>query len=595
MFAKIKILNISRRKISIQAKLFAVLCFCLIIISVINIIANLLAGLTWVLSFYIFLGIFVHASFFNYALQDRVSERTRFWYFVFNIATIAPAWFLNNGILGSTPFFFVFYLSIAMLSLPKKLRLAFVLFFFIIIIVCVFLEVKHPEWVTPYPSESAKIFDILFAFIDVSLMMIFMLEMYRKVNDYDQFKLLKSKQRLETSQKDLLVAKEAAEAATQAKSRFLANMSHEIRTPLNGITGASELLKLTDLDHEQAQLLNTLQASNSIMVDIVNDLLDISRIEANKMEIYKHPFTIRKCLEDVENIIKPLVTTKNLSYNFAIDKALPETIVTDEIKYKQIIINLLSNAIKFTENGEINLIIEYRKESGAAILTTIIKDTGIGIDGEDMQKLFLPFSQINPSITRKFGGVGLGLVISRKLAEMMDGNITATSSVGKGSEFILSLPVETYQTDQKIVDEIPVNKQIVIPVAGVRILIAEDNVFNQIITSKMLQKSGYNFAVAGNGAEALKKITEEHYNIVLMDMQMPEMDGVTATIEILKFYQVNSLPPPIIIGCTANAMQSDRKICLNAGMKDFLAKPFTLDDLRTIMIKWTKTESEISQ
>lgn len=594
MLKVIKTLDVSQHKISTESKLFAVLCLCLFSISLINIAANFFLGLVWFLNLYIFLGSFVHLAFFYYAIKDRVSEAGRFWYFIYNIASIAPAWFLNDGIKGSTPLFFVFYLSIAMLSLSLRYRLIFVVFFFIITALCVVLETFFPHLLIPYPSDDARNMDIILAFIDISVMMIVMLTIYKKVADYDRFLMVKSKLRLENSQKELIIAKENAEAATVAKSSFLANISHEIRTPLNGITGASELLKLTNLNHEQSELLNTLQASNSIMIDIVNDLLDISKIEANKMEIHNLPFDIRNCIINVENIIRPFFIKKDLEFIIEIDSKVPELLVTDEIKYKRIVINLLSNAAKFTEHGYVKLSLKYAEQNGVKQLVTVIKDTGIGIDKDGMTKLFLPFSQINPSATRQFGGAGLGLLICRKLAEMMGGKIWVSSEIGAGSAFTFEIPANSYQ-------EVPPAKHKkrtvkitnMVPIAGMNILIAEDNVFNQVITSKMLEKSGYKHIIANDGLEAVKMVKETHFNIILMDMQMPNMDGVSASKEILKYYDENSIVPPIIIGCSANAMQEDIEKCLVAGMKDFLAKPFTLDDLRMVMIKWTKIEERI--
>ncbi|PWS28507.1 hybrid sensor histidine kinase/response regulator [Pedobacter yonginense] len=591
MFRSVKFLNISDRRISIEAKLFAVLCISLIFISIINIIANIILGITWILNLYIFIGIFAHAGFYHYALQDKVSGIGRFWYFTFNILAIAPVWFLNGGMIGSTPIFFIFYVSIAMLSLSRRQRRIFARFFLAVAVACVLVELYYPHLVVPYPSINARNFDILFSFANVSFMMIFMLTTYRKVSDYDQFKLIKSKKRLEASQKELLIAKEAAESATKAKSRFLANMSHEIRTPLNGITGASELLKLTKLTTEQSELLNTLQASNSIMIDIVNDLLDIARIEANKMDIHNHPFNFRNCIKDAENILKPAYVKKNIALMLEVDPDVPEFVITDEIRYKQIIINLLSNAVKFTEFGYVKLTVTFSNEDGKMRLKSVIEDTGIGISEDDIKQLFMPFSQLNPTITRKFGGAGLGLAICRKLAEMMGGEISAVSEIKVGSTFTFTIPIEPYYAGILTKDTNLIENNKSLPVAGMRILLAEDNVFNQIIGSKMLEKSGYKYAIANNGVEAVKMAEEEYFNIILMDMQMPEMDGITATIEILKQYKTKNVQPPVIIGCSANAMQTDKAACLDAGMKDFLAKPFTIDDLRTVMIKWTKANS----
>lgn len=588
MLKNINLLNIGNRKISIESKLFAVLCLCLVIVSVISIICNLILGLTWLNNLLIIFYAIVHSTFYYYALKDKISENGRFWYFIFNCITMFPSWFLNGGSFGSTPVFLIFYLSVAILSLSKKFQFWFIFFFIATASSCIILEHFFPSLITPYPNESARSFDLIFAFLNISFMMIFMLIMYRKVSDYERFLLMKSKQRLEKSQQELLISKEEAESSTKAKSRFLANMSHEIRTPLNGITGASELLKLTKLTTEQSELLNTLQASNSIMIDLVNDLLDISRIEANKMEIHNHPFDFRNCIKDAENIVRPLFSNKNISLILELDASIPEYIITDEIRYKQIIINLFSNAVKFTESGYVKLIVKYSNTKGKAVLSSVLKDTGIGIAQEDIRKLFLPFSQINPTITRKFGGAGLGLLICRKLAEMMGGSISAISQINVGSEFTFIIPIKPYYSNLLTKNTNLVANKTTLPIAGMRILVAEDNVFNQIIASKMLQKSGYKYDIANNGIEAVEKAYEEHFNIILMDMQMPEMDGLTATLEILKQYESKNVQPPVIIGCSANAMQTDKDACLDAGMKDFLAKPFTLDDLRSVMIKWTK-------
>lgn len=223
-----------------------------------------------------------------------------------------------------------------------------------------------------------------------------------------------------------------------------------------------------------------------------------------------------------------------MEFSIEIDCKVPELLIADEIKYKQIVINLLSNAAKFTEHGYVKLSLKYAEQNGLKQLITVIKDTGIGIDKDGMTKLFLPFSQINPSATRQFDGAGLGPLICRKLAEIMGGKIWVSSEIGAGSAFTFEIPANSYQ-------EVPPAKhkkrtvkiKNMVSIAGMNILIAEDNVFNQVITSKMLEKSGYKHIIANDGLEAVKMVKETHFNIILMDMQMPNMDGVSASIEIL--------------------------------------------------------------
>ncbi len=404
-----------------------------------------------------------------------------------------------------------------------------------------------------------------------------------------------AKERMRVEQ-ELREALDRSEAASIAKSEFLANMSHEIRTPMNAVVGLANLMQTDDLPlAKQREFLRTLQLSSQHLLQLINDLLDISKLETQQVELEQTPFFMNDVVNDVVNIQEMHAKEKSIALVVQHADENGDGFVGDPSRIRQVLMNLVGNAIKFTSQGNVIISVTYGASAVAGMATAYIDitDTGIGIAPEHTATIFNKFTQADSSITRKFGGTGLGLSICKTLVELMDGTISVTSAPGKGSCFSLVLPLslQGHASSKPVVERVPSTEAA--PKSKVQILLVEDYWANVLVATAILDNLGYQYEIAENGHEAVKKYTAGHFNAVLMDVQMPEMDGIAAT-QAIREWEKNEgggRHTPII-GMTAHALKGDRERCLTAGMDDYLSKPFQPSDLEKKLRTYCKQQTQ---
>ena len=389
---------------------------------------------------------------------------------------------------------------------------------------------------------------------------------------------------LQAAHGQLELARRAAEEASQAKSKFLAHMSHEIRTPMNGILGMTELLSRGRLDDAQARQVQAISGCGKSLMAILNDLLDLSKIEAGRLQLESQAFDLHQAVRDCCELMSAHAADKGLSLTVELPDSVPRHVVGDLLRLQQVLRNLLGNALKFTPHGAVTVAVGHGPRTGE--LRFSVRDSGIGISDEACERLFKPFEQADSSTSRRYGGTGLGLSISRELVQMMGGNIGVQSTPGVGSEFFFTLPLPLAPEGAQRVAPPPAQASSTAWSGAPQVLLVEDNEVNLLYAEAVLKDMGAAVSVARDGVQALAAVQQQPFDLVLMDCNMPGMDGLSATPRLREIERRLGRRRTPVVAFSANAMAEDRDAFASAGMDDFIAKPYRGDELRAVVERW---------
>ncbi len=517
---------------------------------------------------------------------------------------MAALWFIHGGLFGSIPMAFMIYMASFILLLPKKFFRLSVLIVAVNFALLSFLEYHNPSWVHKLTDPIALfIGGVIGGILNLSIISIFVSHIRLKY-DEKQMEVSKQNTALKQSEEQLLVAIDKAKEGAKAKADFLSIMSHELRTPMNAVIGMTHLLMQENPNKEQFKRLEILKFSSDQLLVLINDILDFSKIEAGKVSFESISFNLKKRLNSIHQTLLPIAAKKELLFSIEIDREIPENLIGDPNRLAQIINNLTSNAIKFTEKGEVKIIATLHKYTPECSWVKFeIIDTGIGIPEDKLQSIFEDFSQASSDTTRKYGGTGLGLTITKRLLELQESQIHVDSQVGIGSNFHFTLKIKNSNHLEKAPSKATITSssssvQVLKPMqaqqerhiqnAEARILVAEDHKVNQLVIANFLKKWDIPFDIVEDGTEVLTALEEQDYTLILMDVQMPTMNGYEASKKVRAMPQstINQIP---IIGLTATTMEEVQREGMAAGFNGFVLKPFEPMQLKKVLKTYLPT------
>jgi signal transduction histidine kinase/CheY-like chemotaxis protein len=585
----IRFLRLNDTTVPLENKLSDIVTFGTFVSVGIGLIQNIVIGIHWLVNSMLAATMLVSAFCFYFSRFKNLYREIR-PYFLSSIGVfLSISWFVNYGVRGPTLVLMALFAVLGALLIKKELNLHFFIGLALLSTVLLLIELYYPHSLRHYADDFQWQLDLFNTYIFGIVFLALTISFFKSSYEQDREVLVETTESLERSQKEILTEKEKAEKAEKAKTEFLANMSHEIRTPLNSIIGTADLLNETELSPRQQEYIETISISSRHLLNLVSDVLDMSRIDQGRLFLENQDFQLSAVLESTLKLFsnEPKINSKKLALVLEIAPGTPDYLRGDSYRLRQVIVNLVSNAIKFSNGGTISIFVTEKSTDvpGKIGIDFRVKDPGVGISEANIAKLFRPFSEVKTDSQHPFRGAGLGLAITKTIVQLMGGEIGVSSTLNTGSTFYFYTFFEVGLPPVQVPDTVEGLEGKLADVYPLSILVAEDNVLNQKLISRIMEHFGYQLDIVENGQEAVKIISSKPYDLIFMDVQMPVMDGIEAT---LALRQIPSIKQPYIVAMTAAAAPEDQEACFAAGMNDYVVKPISMAKIRVLIPKWSE-------
>lgn len=582
-----RFLRLNDATVPLENKLSDIVTFGTFVSVGVGLIQNIAIGIHWLVNSMLAGTMLVSAICF-YLSRFKNYHRPIRPYFLATIGVfLTISWFANYGVRGPSLVLMALFAVLGALLIKKKNNTLFFVGLSTLSTILLLIELYHPEVLRVYETDLQLQLDLFNTYIFGIVFLALTISFFKSSYEEDREVLVETTERLERSQEEIIKEKEKAEKAERAKTEFLANMSHEIRTPLNSIIGTADLLNETELNPRQQEYLETISISSRHLLSLVSDVLDMSRIDQGRLFLESQDFQLSILMESTLKLFRneTKINPNQLSLNLHIAPHTPENLRGDAYRLRQVIVNLISNAIKFSGKGVIDIKVAKKavQVPGKICLVFEVKDPGVGIAPEDLPKLFRPFSEIKTPTQQPFRGAGLGLAITQTIVNMMGGEIKVDSVLNQGTTFTFCVQLEAGIPLVQMPDTAEGEAGKLADVYPLRILVAEDNILNQKLIARIMEHFGYHIDIVEDGNGVIQKLTQQDYDLIFMDVQMPELDGIEATRELR---QMNMVAQPYIVAMTAAAAPEDQEACFAAGMNDYVVKPISMTKIRSLIPKW---------